>query len=211
MPSVAKKVVDDGDQIARELIDRGWEGLEAIEFAGYVLFPERLWKRKSNGKLEEHEIMMRVPRAHELRAARVKAREWAKRDGVDEEKDRVQFSDLEDLVIMWTCFRNPKAPHEPMWLSAEELERQFDKTTLEQAWSKLEHYRKMLDPRLTEVSVENVFAVASAITKVRNTGPLVVFDGPSQDSCVIIMASLLERYRTELSSQEQSERSTPEH
>jgi hypothetical protein len=208
---VADEERDEAQVIADEIIARGWDGIEALEHAGYVLFPEKIWRRTAKGKLEAEEVLLRVPREHEMRQARIMAREWAKAEGVDPDKDPELFESMDCIVVLARfAVRNPKTDsHEPLHPDPAFFEQRYDRPAIEQTWSKLEAYRKLIAPQARLLDRGLVIAVAAAIAKGKNTRPLVVFDGPDQDGCVIIMADLLTSLLTEKSSRESSATSTP--
>ena len=65
------------------LLGKSWSDVECIEFADRLLFPAELVKRKVDGSFERLPVLLRVPRAPEIRKARMDARGIAKEEGLD--------------------------------------------------------------------------------------------------------------------------------
>ena len=89
------------DHVIDQLIGKDWEGIEELEeHAGYLLFPSKIYKRNKKGGFDETPIMIRVPRQHELRKARVEARARANEEGLDPKLDADQIDDLENICLL---------------------------------------------------------------------------------------------------------------
>lgn len=193
-----------------ELLDKSWDELEVEEFAGYLLFPEKLWKRAKNGKFVAEKVMVRVPRGHEMRKARAEAHRIAKKDGIDPKVDVQQFDNLENYCILQQAIRSPTAPYEPLRTSVEELEKNYDEGSIELLLAKMGAYKRKLNPRLGSVSRAQFIALVASIAERRSIAPLLVTDGAVQNSFIISMASLLQSLMTQPSSSPSSETSTLE-
>jgi hypothetical protein len=213
-PRENEKLIDQVEEeyaalVTYEMSVKKWDELEALEHDGKTLFPDVLHERKGR-EFSQVRVAFLVPKQPELRKARRQAREIFAEEGLDEEKDRAQFSDLEDACILWLALRSPTAPYEPFEVDPRALEARFDRDVLKLAWAKLEGYRRVLDPRPAAITREQVIAAVAAIAKRRDISPLHVFDGPAQNACVVFMACLLQSFMTLQSSQPSSESSTPE-
>lgn len=204
------------DVFLGELARKTWDELEAVEHGDYMLFPEKLWKRRKDGKFHVTPVMVRVPRKDEMRLARALAHRIAKEDGIDPKIDAVQFDDLENVCVMAYAVRSPTFPYEFLFAASKDdpdprmLERKFDEGSLVQLWSKLATYKEMLNPRPGSVTREEYLALVAAIAERRDIRPLRVIDGSAQSSFIITTACLLHGLMMRLSSSPSFETSTPE-
>jgi hypothetical protein len=66
------------EALVNAILTKDWSELQAQEYADYLLFPEELLQRQKDGTFKRHPVMLRVPREHEMRQARIEARAWAK-------------------------------------------------------------------------------------------------------------------------------------
>lgn len=177
-----------------KLMTTSWDKLEAIEFADHLLFPDILTRRKADGSWLEEEVLLRVPRERDLRAARNEARSLAKTDKggrIDEEKDRDLFVNLENMCILARCIRNTSEPYEAMHPDPLLLESKFDKVCLQQMWAKVEQLNEVLNPAPMQLSSPEIVALTVAIARARHLGPLVVYGPGAQTSYVVSTADLL--------------------
>lgn len=179
------------DHVADRLLKKGWEGLEILEHADHLLFPDKLYKRKKDGSFDEKEVMLRVPRDYELRKARVTARQIAVNEGIDEEKDKDLFDNLETVCILSVAIRNNTHPFEPWEPDPLILERKYDKTCLAQIWAKVETLSTIVDPKPDQISKEEMYALTAALSSERNLLPLHVYGSVAQTIYIITLADLL--------------------
>lgn len=168
------------------LTSKTWEELEAIEQGDRLLFPDQIHRRGKTGDVDGIPIMVRVLRKNERRAARLEAREWAKRAGVDTEKDPQLFDDMDTLCILARAIRDFAPPHaqfqKPEW-----LEEHFDDGSLGQIWDRYPVYESLVDPRISEVSEEQVWKTILEIGRSRSVRPLTEFAPRSQHSLLLCM------------------------
>jgi hypothetical protein len=196
--------------VAEQLIGKSWGELEVLEHAGYLLFPDSIYKRGKSGKFDEVKVSLRLPRQHELRRARVMARDLAIKDGLDLERDRDLFGDLETVCILSMAIRNSTPPHEPMVPDPLELEKLYDRACLMQIWAKIDALHQLVDPAPHKISEEEMFALVAAIAKDRSISPLAVYAADLQAHFVIYMACLLNPLLEFKLSSAPSDSSTPE-
>lgn len=185
---------EDHGQVIAEILSKDWGELRALEHAGYLLFPDTVYKRKSDGELEEIAVCFRVPRQHELRKARVAARRIGAKDGLDPDRDADLISDIETICILSHSIRNAKPPHEPWVPDPEDLEKNYDRSSLMQVWAKIDALHRVIDPSPATLSEKEVLALVSAIAERRSILPLIACAPDARDFCVIFMASRLQEF-----------------
>lgn len=179
----------------QEFIDKGWKGFEAIEFESRLLFPAVISKRTKSGKFEHQEVAIQVPRAHELRKARTKAREIAQKEGLDLKLDKDLVEDLENVCILTKAIRNIKPPHEQWAMNHKDLEENWDRQSIFQIWRQLEELFFALDPSRHETIPEDQFILMlSAMVKERSIHPLAVYGQDALSSFILTMADRLVSY-----------------
>jgi hypothetical protein len=193
-----------------DILSKNWEELEALEHAGYLLFPAILYRKRADGTLEKLPICLRVLRPYERREARTAARVIAAEDHLDPKLDPDLFDDLDTVCLLSHAIRNRTHPHERFVPDPRELERDYDERSLDLLWGQHQAYRRLLDPRPKELSDAETVALIAAIAKEQTIGPLVAIGGAEQESLVITMASLLQGSLSSNSSSPSSETSTPE-
>lgn len=179
------------DHIIARLMRADWAGAGVIEFDDYLLFPDKLIRRRADGTWEEKGVMLRVPRENDLRKARVLARSLAASEKIDEATDRDMFVNLENLCVLAYAIRNNTPPFEPWQPEPLLLERQHDKVCLQGLWNKLDQLNEVLNPAPNQLSSGEIVALIAAIARSRNLGPLVVYGPGAQSSFVVSMADLL--------------------
>lgn len=194
------------NHVLEQLIGKDWGELKVLEHADYLLFPEKIYRRKKDGKFEEIKICLRVPRDHEMRKARVQARAIAIDEGLDPKLDRDLISNIEDFCILSMAIRNATPPHEPWEPDPQVLSSKYDKQCLMQIWAKLDGYTQVLNPAPQSMSEEEMLALILAITKERNILPLHVYGSEAQTIFIISMADQLASSLVSRSSSEPLER-----
>jgi len=186
--------------VLAQLLSKDWAQLEVIEHHGDMLFPEKLYRRKLDGTFENIDVLVRIPRDPDLRAARVQAREIASEEKLDLNRDADLIEQLETICVMARCVLNAKPGkdprdgatfHEPWELDPRMLEKKYDRACLTQLWTKLDALTHVLDPRAHTMGKEELIAVIAAIAKVRNISPLHVYAPAAQNTCIVSMADLL--------------------
>lgn len=185
---MSEKLKDLPAHVVEQLAGRTWDELQTLEYAGYILFPEKIYRRCKDGTFEGTPVVLRVPREPELRRARVTARRMATADGIDEIRDKDLFEDLETVCILWEAVRMPTTPHEPLVLTPSELEKTYDKRSLMHLWGVLDHYITLLDPRPDTLNANELTFLIAAIAKGRDIRPLRACGSLQQSRCIVSMA-----------------------
>ncbi len=198
------------DPVVEQLVGKNWDEIETLEHAGYLLFPDKLYKRNRQGGLDEEPIVLRVPREHELRKARVQANKIAEDDGLDPDRDKDLVDNIETVCILALAIRNSTPPHEPWKPNPRELEKRYDRGALMQLWGKLDALTHVLNPAAGSITKEEMFALVAALAKERNIVPLHVYEPDVQASFIVTMAVQLMSFLVSKSSSASSEPSTPE-
>ncbi|HEX4334695.1 MAG TPA: hypothetical protein VH062_02210 [Polyangiaceae bacterium] len=201
---------DDRAHVWEQVAAKKWDDLGAIELAdGSIGFPDEIYKRDpKTGTFVAEPIVLRVLRGPDMRKARVEAYGIAKSDKIDPEKDKILFEDLEELCKLWFAIRSPKFPYEQLAFDARELEKSYDRPSLEQVNGKLAQYRRVLDPKLGGMRAEEMTALSAALVARQNLAPLFAFDDATQEIYFITMAQLHLAYLKARSSPGSSEPST---
>lgn len=192
------RVVSDDDRahVFEQVAAKRWDDLGVLEHEGRLLFPEKIWKRdRRSGKFVGVDVILVVPRGPELRKARREAYELLKEDGLDPVKDRDQFKDLEDLCILWYAIRDPAPTNEgefPPHLAADprDLEKRFDRPSLDQVYNRLDKLRRAIDPKVSGLSAGELAAITAAMVARQDLAPLAACDGATQHSLLITLAAL---------------------
>lgn len=174
--------------LVKAILDKKWEDFEAEEYAEYLLFPDELLKRRKDGTFERTPVMLRVPREHETRKARLDARQWASDEGLDPALDPDCFDNMDTMCTLSIAIRNTTAPYEAFEPDPKRLERIYDRPCLDAIWAKLGAYRSVLDPRPNSLNADETLAVIGVIAKTRNIAPLAALGGESQNNLIVGMA-----------------------
>jgi hypothetical protein len=157
---------------------------------------------KADGTHEDVDVYVRVPRAVEVMQARADAIAFFKKRALDRKEEADLFDQLDTLSVLARAIRDKAPPHDqyqPLeFLLSNEPGKGFDTESLMDVWTRLEAYRKMIDPRVTVVSEEDAIRAAFAIARVNNISPLAGIAGHELDSCIVTMACLLVKFLTPL-------------
>ena len=189
------------------------EELDAIEHNGRTLFKDHIRRIKKDGTHEDVEILVRCPRPLEVMAARKEAVDLFKKQGLDREKDHDLFDQLDTLAVLSKAIRDPSHPQDQLqtleFLLSSKPGEGFDVESLMDVWTRLEGYRRLLDPRITEVTEDDAIRAAVAIERVRNISPLAAIAGHELDNCIVIMACMLTSSLRQLQSLQSSAKLHP--
>lgn len=179
------------DHVMERLLGKEWDELEVLEESGYLLFPEKIYKRTKDGKFEAKDIFLRVPREHELRKARIMARQIALEDGLDLDRDEDLISNIEDTCILTFAIRENIKGFPPLWPEPKQLEATYDKASLIHLWAKLDNLTQVVNPAPETITEEEILVVVSKIASERSIAPLLVYGSEAQNICIVTMADLL--------------------
>ena len=171
--------------------NRWGDDVEVLEHADYLLFPSKIYKRRTDGKFDEIPVRIRVPREHEMRKARKQAREIMEKDGLDwKDADADLFTNIETWCTLSMAVRADTEPFEPHDPDPRSLEKRYDKNSLMAVWAQLNAFSRLINPQPDEISAPEVLGMIVAIARDGHTGPLAVYDSPAQSSFIVTMAKL---------------------
>lgn len=192
---------DDRQQVWSQIMSKEWSALEVFEWSDRLYFPTKVFKRDAKtGKFVGVDYALRVPRGDDFRRARLEAIKIFKDEGLDREKDRDLFDDLESLCILWLSVREKDEPHEQIAMDARDLEKRYDRGSLEQVNFVLNQLKRTLDPRVSGMEAGELEALTAAIVARQSIVPLAAFDDATQVTFVITMARLHQALLTARSS-----------
>lgn len=191
MPSDFDLPEDLYPHVVQQLMEKSWAELEVLEHAGYLLFPDEIYRRMRDGTFERKKVRLRLPRTNERRAARVQARAWAEEDKLDPELDKDLIDELETLCLLSVAIRDATPPHSPFEPDPKVLERTWDKPSLVQVWRKLDALYHVVDPAPDKISEGEMLALMAKLSKERHLGPLAAYGSAAQTTFVVTMADRL--------------------
>lgn len=192
IPGADPTVVDDDRRHVWEQIKaKKWDDLGVLEVGDRLLFPWQIWRRdRSTGKFVGDPCLLQLPRGPELRAARIESRIMAKAEGLDLTLDSDQVEDLESLCDLWLSIRDTSDPYEPKFGYPKDLEKKYDRVSLEQVNFALKHLKRLLDPKVSGMGADEMAAISAAIVERQSIDPLAAYDGATQATYVITLASV---------------------
>jgi hypothetical protein len=172
-----------------ELGNRSWAELEVVEHNdGTLLFSDKIRKRTKCGGIEEIPVRVRIARKSHLVNARAEARIWfGSIKGLDFDRDRDVFNELEQTCILAHAIRENTAPYGQLE-SPQDLFGKYDEASLSDLAGRVECLRNMIDPRESELNEDELFAKAFAVAKAGHLLPLTDIAGHEQPSCIVFMA-----------------------
>lgn len=175
-----------------ELGDLSWEELEVIEHpeSGHLMFKDKIRRRDPKGEVTEQEVYVRIIRDIEIVKARGETRLLFKRiEGLDEDRDKDTFEQLETIVGIARAIRSPKKPFE-QFCTAEELATRWDVGSLLDLNARIDLFRRMTDPRPTATTVGEAMNVIHQVARRSSMLPLTGIAGRGQPSLLLFMARL---------------------
>ena len=182
------------EESLRRISAKTWDELEAIDEGGRLFFRDSIKRIGAKGVVEDVPVLMCVPR-EEKRRARIEARAWAAREGLDPDKDADIFDDMCSYCELALCLRDVDSP-KTQFQTAETLEKHFDRASISDLKARQELYADLIDPRPSVATEDDMLAVAATIARVGNVSPLVAFDSRSQTAYIIFTADRLTRLMT---------------
>lgn len=171
-----------------ELGNRTWKELEVIDGeSGHLLFRDQVRERQRDGSWKAVDVRVRVTRPEDSMRARAAARGWFTELKLDPDRDVDMFAELEQLCLLALALRTAKEPHSQL-ATHDELARSFDEGPLQDVLGRINVYKRLLDPRESQLSEEEVFAKIVAVAKRGHLGPLTDIAGHEQPSFIVRMA-----------------------
>jgi len=195
-----------------ELGNRTWEELEVVPHPsdGTLLFRDQLRKRNAKGGVDIVPVRVCVVRPLKIAQARVECRKWFTDLGLDEDKDKDTFRELEQFCVLSRAVRDDKAPH-PQLYTPEELATQFDEGSCWDILGRIEAIRRMTDPRECGLSESEIWGKVFSVARAGNLLPLTDIAGHEQPSLVVFMARQAMSSPTGCAWLQSQGISTPEH
>ena len=166
----------EGEPIA-ELGGATWGELEVKQHVnGALMFPAALRRRDATGKIVEKKVRVRVPTPGEHLKARVEAIAWfARLAGLDRERDKEIFEELEQLVILARAIRDYEPPHAQIFEGPELAE--WDEAALKDIRARVNLFKEALEPEDSELSEEQFWRTLVAVGRTASFDPLVDIAG----------------------------------
>jgi hypothetical protein len=160
-----------------ELGGATWAELEVKQHEdGSLLFPSELRRRDTEGKLVVRKVRVRAPRPGDHLKVRVEAIAWFSRlKGLDRERDKDMFEQLEQLVLLARAIRSFEPPHE-QFCAAEQLA-DWDEASLTDIQERINLFKLALEPDDGELSDEQFWPTVLAVGRSADIGPLVDIAG----------------------------------
>ncbi len=191
----------EGHEVAAWFAGKTFEELGAIEHSGHLLFPDALRKRGPKGEEVRVEVMVRVPTDLDRSLARIDALEFVRDQAksarnietVDQARAAVGpevFENLDTTAIVARCTFERKPPHQ-QFLLLPLLLASWPRSSVYDLFDRIDYLSDLIDPRMGELTEEQIWLAVGAIAKVRNISPLGAMRGPLQSSFIVRMADLL--------------------
>lgn len=184
-------IAQDRQKLVQEILKRSWADLEVLEFQGHLLFPFQIVRYTATGR-ELINVMLQVPREPVSRKARLQARAWAAKEGLDPVLDPDLFDNMDTMCILSLSIRNTTPPHEPWEPDPAVLEAKYDRPSLDAAWARIEALRMVIDPQEGVVDDDTFSMLIAMIAKKGNIDPLAVLDSSGLQSFIVRTAKLLQ-------------------
>lgn len=177
--------------------------------SGRLMFPDELRRVNERGELSTTKIRVWVPTPSDQIDARVQARIWfGSKKGLDPERDRDLFDEMEQICLLARAIRTTEPPHGQL-CDATELAG-YDEACLHDILERINAYKAALDPRPSDLDDEHFWNTVITIARTASLVPLAGIAGRAQRSFITRMAREASRSRTDRSSAPSSESSTPE-
>lgn len=172
-----------------ELGNRTWEELEVLDHEdGHLMFKDHLRTRSKAGKVELVEVRVQILRVDKIARARADCRRWCAELGLDEERDKDLFDELEQVCMLALAIRDPQPPYAQRYEPAE-LARDFDEASLQDLIGRIQALRGAIDVRESQLTETELWQKIAAVARVGHLLPLTDIAGHEQPSCIVFMAS----------------------
>jgi hypothetical protein len=173
-----------------ELDSRTWAELEVLPHPteGTLLFKDKIRKRNAKGKFEDEPVRVRIVRPLQIAQARADCRQWfATLKGLDPDRDKDVFDNLEQLCILEHAIRQFNAPYGQL-ATKEELATDYEEASLWDLKGRIEAMRFLMDPREADLGPDEIWGKISQIAAKGNLLPLADIAGHAQASFIVFMA-----------------------
>jgi hypothetical protein len=171
-----------------ELGNRTWEELEVARHDdGRLMFRDQIRFRETDGSVKAIDVRASVPRPWQLGKARVECRKLFALLGLDEDRDKDQFNELEQVCILAESIRTFEPKH-AQYTDAEDLIRNYDETSLQDVLGRMVAMRQLLEVRDVALTEEEAWAKVAAVASRGHLLPLTDIAGYAQPSLVLFMA-----------------------
>jgi hypothetical protein len=181
------------------------DDLDVIEFGPRPAYLEHIVRRNpKSGERESVAVRICAPTHVDRCRARIEALEWVqklarldKRPTWQEACDvfgPVYVDELDTVCLVARITRDHDAP-EHQHRGYEALDELYGRASVMDLWERINVLDAWTDPRATELSEDDFWAVVATIDKVKNTSPLAAIAGGARDSFVTSMASRLLNFR----------------
>jgi hypothetical protein len=171
-----------------ELGGRTWEELEIVEHQdGHLLFRDAIRRRSKGGAVEMVPVRVKILRTEQIAQARSRCRRWFAELGLDEDRDKDLFAELEQVCVLAVAIRDPEHPYAQRY-EPEDLARQFDEASLQDVLGRIQALRQVVDVRASQLTEDEVWRKVHAVARAGHLLPLTDIAGPEQPSCIVFMA-----------------------
>lgn len=193
-----------------ELGGKTWDELEVRRHDnGRLMFPGELRRRDEKGAVVVKRVRVCVPAPEDHVAARVEAIAWfSKQKGLDRERDKDLFDEMEQVCLLARAIREGDPPHAQA-LDHTELAA-WDEASIQDIQERINIFKLLVDPREGELDDEQFWRSLLAVGRGATIGPLVDMSGPVQLSFILRMAKVALTSPEALSWLRSSETSTPD-
>lgn len=172
-----------------ELRKASWEELEVVQHeTGRLMFPAELRRRKADGTVEAVPVRVWVPVTGDYVEARKTARLWfAKLQGLDAERDKALFEEMDGVCVLARAIRNPQAPY-AQFAQYDELAEKYDQSSLRDIQERIKVFESLVDPRMSIPDEDTMWRVIAEVARKGTLLPLADIVGHEQPSLVLRMA-----------------------
>jgi hypothetical protein len=195
------------------------EDFAIIEHCGRLLWPIKLQRLKSDKKVSEEPAYLQVLDPLDLMDAKQAAARLfdARKFDKDDERYKDMWAMLEMYAQVAIALRDNEANVDGTHYQKHSVDILLDSKATSISYAEVRRLHSMLDifskfedPRLDQMTVEEVMELVYAIAKARNLSPLVGIAGSAVDTFVMSMADLLMRFHLLALSSQPPEKSNKE-
>jgi hypothetical protein len=188
-PSVPAQMADDPVRSRVELTLEAFEqlGVEA-DAEGKLYLPVQLRRRGADGKaVVAAKALLTIPTNRQRFRARADSRALGLRFGLDLDRDKAQFDEIENYALLAFCLRDPETRGQ-LVPNAETLLDEYTDSALAEVWAQLNQWCELQDPRYGDLTTEQLWRVIAAVAVGGTALPLSAMPGFEQATCIVLMA-----------------------